>query len=243
MINNIVEIIKYKDSASLAELAKKTNHEEQHEKLDDRANDIVNWLFERLKLIFPASINTIFKDESHEILTKRQWIIAFKEQGVHKSEHLRSGLRGARASSNPFFPAVGQFIHWCKVSNYSRHGIMSAEDLFDDVMEYINTRSNYDDSDSYPWRNDIHSYAVRKIHRKIRSESLTESFTLTECERVIKSITKILDSGGTIPQIGQRMIEDTGIPSDRESALSAINKLKKQLAKRTNPTIKNAESE
>lgn len=242
MINNIVEIIKYKDSASLAELAKKTNHEEQHEKLDDRANDIVNWLFERLKLIFPASINTIFKDERHEILTKRQWIIAFKEQGVHKSEHLRSGLRGARASSSPFFPAVGEFIDWCKVSNYSRHGIMSAEDLFDDVTEYINTRSNYDDSDSYPWRNDIHSYAVRKIYRKIYSESLTESSTLTECERVIKSITKILDRGGTIPQMGQRMIKDKVIPSDREFALSAINKLKKQLAKRTDPTIKNAAS-
>jgi hypothetical protein len=231
MASNLLKIIQSKDSSALAKMAGKAGHAARQERIDDRAEEIVNWLFDRLKLIFPASINTVFKDLTHEELTKRQWIIAFREQKIHSNEQLRAGLKGARASANPFFPAVGQFIDWCKTAELQNLGLMTSEQLFEDVMTYTNTKANYCESTGYPWRDHIHAYAVGRVYSKMRSESLTDRSTLIECERVIKMIARILQDGGEIPQIETKLIEDKIIPCDPKTALDAIAKIKKTIEK------------
>ncbi|MDF7308240.1 replication protein P, partial [Proteus mirabilis] len=112
---NLATAIANRDAGALARMAQSSTPQKV---VNPQAEQLVDVLFRNLKQLFPASVNTIFKNESDELAAKRQWIAAFAENGITTREQLQNGMRHARASDNPFWPAVGQFIKWCKEEDY-----------------------------------------------------------------------------------------------------------------------------
>lgn len=77
------------------------------------SGDIINRIFNKLKLIFPAWRQN-FKTEKDYLDTKALWLETLIEEKITTQEQIELGLKGAKNHNSPFFPSIGQFIHWTK---------------------------------------------------------------------------------------------------------------------------------
>lgn len=81
--------------------------------LSAQAAQVVNQLFSELQAIFPAWRYAFPTDEMLKN-AKKTWVKALVESRVTTLEQVQIGLSNARKSGSPHFPAVGQFIKWCR---------------------------------------------------------------------------------------------------------------------------------
>lgn len=79
----------------------------------ERTAEIFNALFSALRAAFPASVHS-FNDQDAFNELRRQWLLAFRENGITTMEQVNAGLRVARRQERPFLPSPGQFIVWCR---------------------------------------------------------------------------------------------------------------------------------
>jgi hypothetical protein len=77
------------------------------------SEQVINKIFIELAAIYPAWKNA-FPNQQALDECKRQWMKAFKENGLDQWEYIERGLKEARADKNPFLPSVGQFVDWCR---------------------------------------------------------------------------------------------------------------------------------
>lgn len=91
----------------------------------EQTAEIFNALFSALRAAFPASIHT-FNDQDAFDELRRQWLMAFRENGITTMEQVNAGLRVARRQERPFLPSPGQFIAWCREGR-SALGISAAD--------------------------------------------------------------------------------------------------------------------
>lgn len=68
--------------------------------------EIFNTLFSALRAAFPASLHS-FNDQAEFNELRRQWALAFHENGVTTMEQVNAGLRVARRQEKPFLPSLG----------------------------------------------------------------------------------------------------------------------------------------
>ncbi|MGP0719045.1 replication protein P, partial [Escherichia coli] len=73
--------------------------------------EIFNELFRQLLAVFPALASKT-PEEMNEM--RRQWLLAFKENGITTMEQINAGMRVARKQEKPFMPSPGQFVAWCR---------------------------------------------------------------------------------------------------------------------------------
>ena len=71
---------------------------------------IINGVFSQLLATFPASLANRDQNELNEI--RRQWVLAFRENGITTMEQVSDGMRVARRQNRPFLPSPGQFVAW-----------------------------------------------------------------------------------------------------------------------------------
>lgn len=69
---------------------------------------IINGVFSQLLATFPASLANRDQNELNEI--RRQWVLAFWENGITTMEQVNAGMRVARRQNRPFLPSPGQFV-------------------------------------------------------------------------------------------------------------------------------------
>lgn len=95
----------------------KINRQPIKERKDDpvfkkRTADVINFLFNSLKLIFPAWRNSI-KSLNEENEIKKHWLKALVKANITTIEQIEKGLTEAEKLDQPFWPSVGQFVKWC----------------------------------------------------------------------------------------------------------------------------------
>ncbi|MEW0217863.1 replication protein P, partial [Escherichia coli] len=64
---------------------------------------IINGVFSQLLATFPASLANRDQNELNEI--RRQWVLAFRENGITTMEQVNAGMRVARRQNRPFLPS------------------------------------------------------------------------------------------------------------------------------------------
>ncbi len=70
---------------------------------------IINGVFSQLLATFPASLANRDQNELNEI--RRQWVLAFRENGITTMEQVSDGMRVARRQNRPFLPSPGSLLH------------------------------------------------------------------------------------------------------------------------------------
>ncbi|MEY0881450.1 replication protein P [Providencia stuartii] len=220
MKTNLATAIANRDAGALARMAQSSTPQKV---VNNHAEQLVDLLFRNLKQIFPASVNTIFKNESEELTAKRQWIAAFAENGITTREQLQNGMRHARASDNPFWPAVGQFIKWCKEEDYVALGLPDEDQLYELYREYCKMRGWR----KMKWPSNACYWMVTKIYSEMRSKSLTDSEVKKLCAKELRSMTARIKAGETIPAPALQ-VEHKIIPTSRDKSLSIIAELKQR---------------
>ena len=215
---NLATAIANRDAGALARMAQSSTPQKV---VNPQAEQLVDVLFRNLKQIFPAAVNTTFKNPSDELDAKRQWIAAFAENGITTREQLQNGMRHARASDNPFWPAVGQFIKWCKQEDHTALGLPTEDELYDMFKKYCSVRG----WQKFNWKSNACYWMVTKIYSEMRSRNLTDSEVRKLCVSELKVMSNKIKSGEKISDPVMQ-VECKNIPTKRDKSLSIIADLK-----------------
>ncbi|HEM7508335.1 TPA: DNA replication protein [Providencia rettgeri] len=217
---NLATAIANRDAGALARMAQSSTPQKV---VNPQAEQLVDVLFKNLKQIFPAAVNTIFKNESDELAAKRQWIAAFAENGITTREQLQNGMRHARASDNPFWPAVGQFIKWCKQEDFTQLGLPTEAELYEVFKKYCSERGWR----RFNWPSNACYWIVTKVYSEMRSRNLSDSEVIKLCASELKVMANKIKAGEKIAD-PILQLESAVIPTKRDKALSIIAELKQR---------------
>ncbi|MDF4176439.1 replication protein P, partial [Providencia stuartii] len=146
------------------------------------------------------------------------------ENGITTREQLQNGMRHARASDNPFWPAVGQFIKWCKEEDYVALGLPDEDQLYELYREYCKMRGWR----KMKWPSNACYWMVTKIYSEMRSKSLTDSEVKKLCAKELRSMTARIKAGETIPA-PVKQIPQLHIPTSKEKSLEHLASIRKKL--------------
>ena len=105
--------------------------------ISQRDARVVNTVFDRLQVIFPAWQRAFPTPEALKS-ARQEWTKALVEAGVVTEQALAIGFRAAREKDIPFFPSPGMFIKWCQPSPEAL-GLPSVPQALNDIARHRET--------------------------------------------------------------------------------------------------------
>ncbi|HDL7960230.1 TPA: replication protein P, partial [Yersinia enterocolitica] len=163
-MRNVVTAIQNRDGQSLQQMYAAEKPKQQ---VPEQAAQIFNELFRQLKAAFPALMTSI-KDQSDLNELRRQWVLAFIENGITSIDQVNAGMKIARQQATPFLPSPGQFIAWCKQGATRAAGLPDADELYDMVMDYAKRRDMFSSAEAFPWPSNPAYWMVTKLYSQQR---------------------------------------------------------------------------
>ncbi|EUD04824.1 replication protein P [Providencia alcalifaciens RIMD 1656011] len=227
-MNSLVTAIQQRDSTALQAMATHAPPQ-QKQAIKQQVAQVFNELFRQLKATFPAAIAN-FKEQSDLDEFKRQWTIAFIENGIRTLEQINIGMKIARQQTNPFLPSPGQFVQWCKQGDYTALGLPTDDELFDMFKEYCSVRGWR----RFNWQSNACYWMVTKIYSEMRSRNLSDSEVRKLCSSELNAMAKRIKSGEKIPEPVQ-MIEQKHIPTSKEKSLHNLAAIRERLNLKSRP--------
>lgn len=196
MSMQLVDAIKNRDGAAMSRMA--GGYYEPEKVINSEAEALVDSLFRQLKQIFPAAISTSLRNEAEEKTTKRQWIVAFAENGIKTREQLSAGVRHARASNSDFWPSPGKFIAWCKDSSVVLG--VTLQDAMAEFRRYCRDKDLHDDAESFPWLHQVMYWIIPEARRAMYQRCLSETDVEKLVSKKLNEWAKKVSDGEKIPQ-------------------------------------------
>ncbi|HHH0242076.1 TPA: replication protein P [Yersinia enterocolitica] len=223
-MRNVVTAIQNRDGQSLQQMYADDKPKQQ---VPEQAAQIFNELFRQLKAAFPALMTSI-KDQSDLNELRRQWVLAFIENGITSIDQVNAGMKIARQQATPFLPSPGQFIAWCKQGATRAAGLPDADELYDMVMDYAKRRDMFSSAEAFPWPSNLAYWMVTKLYSQQRVQGLSEQDLRKRCGKELADMSKRIESGEPIPAPVVQ-IPKLHIPVSNEKALDHIAELRAKL--------------
>ena len=133
-------------------------------------------------------------------------------------------IKRARASCSPFWP-LGQFISWCRKSEYSAAGLPDEDEFYDIVMKYSARRGLYETPKKYPWQTNSDYWMVTSLYSTMRAQGLSEQELRLKCRRELQRMAMRIQSDEQISP-PRAQVEKLYLPVSNERALAHIGKMK-----------------
>ncbi|OON35632.1 DNA replication protein [Izhakiella australiensis] len=226
-MRNIVTAIQQRDGRSLQQIYGQDKPKQQ---VTEQAVQIFNELFRQLKGAFPALMANIKSQEDLNEL-RRQWVMAFAENGIHSIAQVNAGMKIARQQPTPFLPSPGQFIAWCNEGASTAAGLPDEDALYAMVMTYSAKRGFYDNAEDYPWQSNAAYWMVTGLFSMMRGQNLTEKELRAKCRSELRSMTSRIQSGEDIPP-PRKTIPKLYRPVGNEKGLDKIAEIRQKLGMR-----------
>lgn len=160
--------------------------------------EIFNALFSALRAAFPASVHT-FNDQDAFDELRRQWLMAFRENGITTMEQVNAGLRVARRQERPFLPSPGQFIAWCREGR-SALGV-SAADVMAEYWKWQKLVFRYPSSEQYPWPKPVLYHICLELRHRSTDGQLSRQELEREAVAVLDMWERRVLSGKPVPPV------------------------------------------
>ena len=198
--------------------------------LGEDGEKLVDRLFVQLKTIFPAASQTVFREADAEKRAKQQWVLAFGENGIRTIEQLVPGMRRARASEKPFWPAPGEFIKWCFEGSVETLGLPDQESVMAEFRKFCNDRSLYDAVEDFPWSHAVMYWIVPDMRLEMTERNLTQDELRKLASSMLTMWARKLMEGEEIPKPVVRLenkerpkstIEEMGLVSEKTQQAGA----------------------
>ncbi len=164
----------------------------------EQTAEIFNSLFSALRAAFPASVHT-FNDQGEFNELRRQWLMAFRENGITTMEQVNAGLRVARRQERPFLPSPGQFIAWCREGR-SVLGV-SAADAMAEYWKWQKLIFRYPSSEQYPWPKPVLYHICLELRHRSTEGQLSRQELEREAVKVLDIWERRVQSGKPVPPI------------------------------------------
>ncbi|CNI97244.1 DNA replication protein [Yersinia pseudotuberculosis] len=223
-MRNVVTAIQNRDGQSLQQMYAADKPKQQ---VPEQAAQIFNELFRQLKAAFPALMTSI-KDQSDLNELRRQWVLAFIENGITSIDQVNAGMKIARQQATPFLPSPGQFIAWCKKGALKVAGLPDADELYDMVMDYAKRRDMFSSAEAFPWPSNPAYWMVTKLYSQQRVQGLSEQDLRKRCGKELADMSNRIEGGEPIPAPVVQ-IPKLHIPVSNEKALDHIAELRAKL--------------
>lgn len=185
---------------------------------------VINGVFTQLLAAFPASLANRDQHEINEI--RRQWVMAFRENGITTMDQVNAGMRVARRQERPFLPSPGQFVAWCKAEEATAAGLPNVNDLVDLVYEYCRGRGLYPDAESYPWHSNAHYWLVTTLYANMRANSLSDAELRRKAADELAHMTMRINRGEVIPEPVKQLPVLGGKPLSQAQGLAKIAEIR-----------------
>lgn len=167
---------------------------------------------------------------------RRQWLLAFKENGIVSMEQINAGMRVARKQDRPFMPSPGQFVAWCKSESAVSAGLPDAVELVDMVYQYCRTRGQYPDAESYPWpeynvtpvtlKHKACYWMVTGLYADMRANGLSDAELRRKAQDELMRMVRRLNAGEAIPEPVKQIPKLGGRPLSQEQGLNKIAEIR-----------------
>ncbi|HBN5582653.1 TPA: phage replication protein [Citrobacter freundii] len=164
----------------------------------EQVAQVFNGLFNQLRAAFPASMaNFRTQEDLNEF--RRQWLLAFQENGIHSMAQVDAGMRIARRQERPFLPSPGQFVAWCKQE--MRPFGVSVDDVMAEFKQWQRLVFKYTSSEKYPWSQPVMYHICLELRRRSTDGQLSEKeLKVVACE-VLAYWEKRVDEGHPVPPV------------------------------------------
>lgn len=164
------------------------------------AEKLVDALFENLLRLFPAARHTVLSTPDDVVAMKRQWIMAFVENGITSVEQVRAGMRMARQQESDFWPSCGKFIGWCRDSQRTASGLPTDDDVMAEFRRYARDKHLYATPEEFPWRHCVMYWVVLDVRRLMYQHNYTEAEVLRSIRSHMRKWERDISAGMTVPE-------------------------------------------
>ncbi|XUV82744.1 replication protein P [Enterobacter sp. TMH.L2] len=196
---------------------------------------IINGLFNQLIAAFPATLINRTQEDMNEV--RRQWVLAFKENGITTMEQVNAGMRMVRRQEKPFLPSPGQFVAWCRAEESAAVGLPNQNELVALVYQYCRNCGAYPDAESYPWpgktadrkhttKSKACYWMVTVLTQKMRSQGLSDMELNRKAGEELAQMATRIRGGEDIPEPVVRLPLLGGKLLSREQNISKLEEIR-----------------
>ena len=196
-MKNLAEGIRNFDREQARRVAHNLPEQYSEREQTQQVAQIINGLFVQLAAAFPASLVNRSQEDVNEI--RRQWVLAFKENGITTMEQVDAGMRIVRRQERPFLPSPGQFIKWCREGRCVL-GITTA-DVMAEYWKWRKLVFRYPSSEQYPWPKPVLYHICIELCRLSTEGQLSRQELEREAEKVLISWEKRVVAGNPVPPV------------------------------------------
>ena len=218
-MKSLAAAIQQRDSTALQAMASQAPPKQA---VTPQAAQVFNELFKQLRATFPASMANIKTQEDLNEF-RRQWVLAFSENGIRTIEQVNAGMKIARQQEIPFLPSPGQFIKWCKQEDYASLGLPTENELYEMYREYCSIKG----WGRFKWASNACYWMVTKIYSDSRSKGMTDLEVKKMCTSELLAMSNRIKSGEKIPD-PVLQLDRKNTPTSRDKSLSIIANLKQK---------------
>lgn len=185
---------------------------------------VINDVFGQLLAAFPAATANREQSEMDEI--RRQWVLAFMENGITSMAQVDAGMRVARKQVRPFLPSPGQFVEWCKQSGGAL-GI-TVDQVIAEYWDWRNRSFEFSSSEQFPWSQPVMYHICTELRYRSTERQLTHSELTREAGVLLDMWDKRITEGKPVPPVRRAISApkaDRG-PTPAELLLAKYNRNK-----------------
>ncbi|MCT9843536.1 replication protein P [Leclercia adecarboxylata ATCC 23216 = NBRC 102595] len=164
----------------------------------EQTAEIFNALFSALRAAFPAAMAG-FREQSDFNELRRQWVLAFQENGITTMAQVAAGMRIARRQEKPFLPSPGQFIAWCKEGR-SLLGF-SVDDVMTEYWKWRRLVFRFPTSEQYPWPAPVLYHICIELRRQSTDRQMTEKEMRQAASSVLAGWEQRVAEGKPVPPV------------------------------------------
>ncbi|MCE9979656.1 replication protein P [Leclercia adecarboxylata] len=169
----------------------------------EQTAEIFNALFSALRAAFPAAMAG-FREQSDFNELRRQWVLAFQENGITTMAQVAAGMRIARRQEKPFLPSPGQFVAWCKEGR-SLLGF-SVDDVMTEYWKWRRLVFRFPTSEQYPWPAPVLYHICIELRRQSTDRQMTEKEMRQAASSVLAGWEQRVAEGKPIPPVRRALV-------------------------------------
>ncbi|EKP1098579.1 replication protein P [Enterobacter hormaechei] len=223
-MKNLAESIRNFDREQARRVAHNLPEQYTEREQTQQVAKIINGLFVQLAAAFPASLVNRSQEDVNEI--RRQWVLAFKENGITTLAQVEAGMRMVRRQDRPFLPSPGQFIKWCREGRCVQ-GITTA-DVMAEYWKWRKLVFRYPSSEQYSWPKPVYYHICLELRRRGTDGQLSHKELEDEAAEILDRWEKRVLAGKPIPPV-RRALEATRLdlgPTPAQLLLAMYNSKK-----------------
>ncbi|MDH2997205.1 hypothetical protein A1D22_05905 [Pasteurellaceae bacterium LFhippo2] len=161
-----------------------------------QAYEVMDKLFQRLTLIFPAWRTSLPTDGSVAEF-KAFWLEELINAKIRNWKLIARGLERCKQSKSPFLPSIGQFIEWCKAVDYHELGLPNEEQLLRKIYAFM--VPGMENVNEFKFDSNAEYWLITGLYKRNRAGEWSEKKLKEELAKELAKMAKRIESGEQIP--------------------------------------------